>query len=157
MSITLYYSGNGFTIKKMPVNFDTEIVGSLAYKQLLTATTYSDSNLTVPIGHAFYDETINIMSATENYASLLGYIYFDNSGNNVYPNSNPTNFIQFTIVTQNVSKPGFLPVGTYKYIVTGGAGSSNGSNDLYNYIGGRLDFVVGSTSAKLRTITINPP
>ena len=118
----IYYSANNLFTIKLPVNYDTELVSSLGYKQMQTTPIYSDFNLTTQIGNAFFDISILKIPSGSSIAAFdteLGYFFFPS----VSSPDNTTSSIEFTVALFNPDTSSVLPAGTYNFPITGGSGA----------------------------------
>lgn len=136
-----YYDRNQLTNFKS-VNYDNEIVSSLAYKKFQQTQLYSDASLTVYAGSIFYDISVLDLPGSVNtsYDSELGTIFF-------LPDSS-NNTITFTVSLFNPNTASFLDVGTYDFPITGGSG-------IYLSAVGHVHVVVNTSG--LRTLTFSNP
>ena len=136
---TIYYTASQLKTVKS-VDYDTEIVSCLAYKQMQQAVTYSDQGLTTATGNIYYDiSVLKIPNGSVNtaYDCETGYIFWNNSS---------VNSIIFSAPLFNPSTTSIFSTGTYNFPILGGTGAYLGAT-------GSVQIVVNSSG--LRTVTFS--
>ena len=137
---TIYYTASQLKTVKS-VDYDTEIVSCLAYKQMQQAVTYSDSSLNSPVGNIYYDiSVLKIPNGSVNtaYDCETGYIFWNNSS---------VNSIIFSAPLFNPSTTSIFPPGTYNFPILGGTGKYLGAS-------GSVQIIVSSSGLRTVTFTI---
>ena len=139
---TIYYTASQLKTVKS-VDYDTEIVSCLAYKQMQQAVTYSNSGLSISLGNIYYDiSVLKIPNGSVNtaYDCETGYIFWNTStGSN-------NDSIVFNAPLFNPSTTSVFPPGTYKFPILGGTGAYLGAT-------GYVQIIVNSSG--LRTVTFS--
>jgi len=136
---TIYYTASQLKTVKS-VDYDTEIVSCLAYKQMQQAVTYSDVGLTTATGNIYYDiSVLKIPNGSVNtaYDCETGYIFWNNSS---------INSIIFSAPLFNPSTASIFSTGTYNFPILGGTGAYLGAT-------GSVQIIVASSG--LRTVTFS--
>jgi len=136
---TIYYTASQLKTVKS-VDYDTEIVSCLAYKQMQQAVTYSNSALSSTVGNIYYDiSVLKIPNGSVNtaYDCETGYIFWNDSS---------INSIVFSAPLFNPSTTSIFPTGTYNFPILGGTGT---------YLGAKGSVQIIVNSSGLRTVSFS--
>jgi hypothetical protein len=136
---TIYYTASQLKTVKS-VDYDTEIVSCLAYKQMQQAVTYSNSALSSTVGNIYYDiSVLKIPNGSVNtaYDCETGYIFWNDSS---------INSIVFSAPLFNPSTTSIFPPGTYNFPILGGTGT---------YLGAKGSVQIIVNSSGLRTVSFS--
>jgi len=146
---TLYYKSSGLNTIKLPVNYDTETLSTLGYKQMQSSVTFSDSACAFPIGKVFYDISIlkvPFLAVNTVFDTELGYLFWPN----VASSDDNTSSVQYTVALYDVGTPSILSTGTYNFPITGSSGAYAGMTE--NYVRVVVDSLTGLRTVSFVTI-----